>query len=86
MSDLNTKDFDVSFSVKETITYFKPVSEEVAGIRWAKATELDQQVKEASTEDLLCLADFCCQGSWKFGVNLSNRKICYKNNFSDRYS
>lgn len=33
MSDLNTKDFDVSFSVKETITYFKTVSEEVAGIR-----------------------------------------------------
>lgn len=33
MSDLNTKDFDVSFSVKETITYFKAVSEEVAGIR-----------------------------------------------------
>ena len=60
MSDLNMKDFDVSFSVKETITYFKVVSEEVAGIRWAKARELDQQVKEASTEDLLCLADFCC--------------------------
>ena len=60
MSDLNMKDFDVSFSVKETITYFKVVSEEVAGIRWAKARELDQQVKEASTENLLCLADFCC--------------------------
>ena len=60
MSELNTKDFDVSCSVKETITYFKAVSEEVAGIHRAKARELDQQVKEASTENLLCLADFCC--------------------------